>query len=90
MGNKGIAAVLTCSVMVASPASGDTAWALGGLGPSGWVIAVDGLTTTIDGPIVRCKLHQVGDTLFAATAVTSASAPLVGWLCPESFALLDR
>ncbi len=73
MSNKGIAAVLICSVMVASPASAATAWALGRLGPSGWVIAVDGLTTTVGGPIVRCKLHQVSDTLFAATAVTSAS-----------------
>ena len=73
MGDKRIAAVLALSVMVASAASADTGWAFGRLGPSGWVIAIDGLTTRGDRQIVRCKLHQFGDTLFAATAVTSAS-----------------
>ena len=73
MGNKGIAAVLALAVMVASAASADTGWVFGKLGPSGWVIAIDGLTTRDDRQIVRCKLHQFSDTLFAATAVTSAS-----------------
>ena len=66
--------IVIVSAMASTSASAGTAWAVARLtDDTGWVIAIDGLTTRRDGQqSVVCKLHQFGDVLFAAAGLTSS------------------